>query len=558
MACRYLGSREDQTTHHPYPTPENVCYAGRARGAQPEPIDAAHQQRHCLGDRFIVCPIYRAATPDAPDAPAGGELNAPPAQAPAPLTAEALYEQGMAHYRRREWIEARECFRRLKALEPNRKAIDDLLDDLNLFIQLQTMRTPAPASAEDSIEAAAPERPATIRRPEAAPAAAKPARRRISPALWIVLAVVIVLSAAGALIATGHIALPASPTREIDSLYNRGQSLLTAGNYEGAIAAFQELLQIDPNNRLAQVGLERAKRLRTLSQLYAEAQQLIAAEDWDRASEKLKSILELDPSYQNVSELSAKVERQRRLIALFEQGKTNYNLSNWAAASADFEQLRTLDPTFRSDAVQEYLFNSYMNDGLALIDGAGEAIDPLKQASQRFSSALGINPRDKSAIEERRLASLYLDGRVAYTKGNWDDAIVKMRDLYSTRPTYAAGWAARTLYSAYVQQGNQFLAAGNCFAALDAYTQALNVDVADKSLAQARLAQAQSCAATPTPTVTLTPTATSTSTPLPPTPTPRATPTPRPQPTTQEPLPTRPPRDTQPPPPPTKEPTPPR
>ena len=48
-----------------------------------------------------------------------------------------------------------------------------------------------------------------------------------------------------------------------------------------------------------------------------------------------------------------------------------------------------------------------------------------------------------------------------------------MRDVYNARADYAAGWAARTLYSAYVQRGNQYMVAKNCQAALDDYRRAL-------------------------------------------------------------------------------------
>jgi tetratricopeptide (TPR) repeat protein len=387
--------------------------------------------------------------------------------------------------------------------------------------------------------------------------------------VWVALAGLLVIAAAvAAVLISGLLPLRPSSAQEVTNLYNRGQARLAVGDYEGAISTFQELLQIAPANREAQAGLERAKRLRTLSQLYTEAQRFIADENWDAASEKLKAILELDPSYQDAFEVSTRVERQRRLIALFEQGKTNFELKGWAAAAVDFEQLRTLDPTFRTASVQEYLFNAYVNDALSLIEGAGESLEPLKDANQRFSSALSINPRDKRATEERRLLTLYLDGRVAFGKANWEETITRLRDVYNARSNYAAGWAARSLYSAYVQRGNQYMVVKNCQAALDDYRQALALEgVPDKTLAAAGQTQAQGCVATPTPTYTPTTTATPTPSPTltftptstrpPATDTPiRPTSTPVPPTNTPAPPPTR--EPTREPPPPTKEPTPPR
>jgi outer membrane protein assembly factor BamD (BamD/ComL family) len=556
MTCPYLGSRTDQTQHHPYPTEENSCYARRVKDTdQPTEIGAGHQQRYCLSDAFSRCPIFAAVASSA-ERQSDDDL----------LSAEALYEKGMAHYRRREWIEARECFRRLNELEPNRKAINDLLDDLNLFIQLQSMRTTAGEGGDgeegdaSTADLRIGERSREIDEESSAGETPAPVARKRSG--WLVaLSIVLLLgiAATAVLLTVDLSALQSSQETDqyLKNLYNRGQALLAVEDYDGAIAAFQELLSMAPDDREAQVGLERAKRLRTLDQLYREAKQLIADEDWNVAAERLKSIIELDPSYKDAHDLSSTVERQRRLIALYEQGKTNYELGNWAASTADFEQLRSLDASFRSDVVQEYLFQSYLNDGLALIEGAGEAVDPIKTAIQRFASSLGIHPRDKRAIEERRLANLYLDGRLAYGKKDWSETITKVRDVYSARSEYAGGWAARTLYSAYVQQGDEYLAAGNCQMALDMYRLGQTIGVTDRSLAEQRVTEAQQCISPPTATMTATPT----SSPTPPaTDTPRvtATPvpnTPTPRPTSTQSPPTQPPPTERPADPPTERPT---
>lgn len=539
MVCPYLGTRDDRARHFGYPTDENMCYAGREEpDTAPLSIGASHQQRYCLGEDFAGCAFFQQA----------GRKVASDEVDPS-LNSHELYERGMAHYRRREWHEARRYFRRLKEIDPTRKGIDDLLEDLNLFIQLQTVRAPSQdagafdeALAEAVLEASEPLDTAGSAERQPSPAG----RRRRLPGWAIGLLIgVLIIAVVVAAVFAGDLPIfqRQSSEAEVAALYNRGQARLSVGDYEGAIQTFQELLAIDPENWEAQAALERAKKLKTLEELYVEANALIAEEKWDEAAGKLRAILEIDPNYRDAFALSAEVERQRRLIALYEQGKTNYELGNWAAAASDFEQMRTLDPTFRQDVVQEYLFQSYLNDGLALIEGAGEAIDPIREAIQRFASALGIHPRDKRAMEERRLANLYLDGRIAYTKGDWDQAISKMRDVYSARADYADGWAARTLYSAYIQKGNAYLTEGDCESALDMYRLALTVEVDDKTVAEEKAAEAMQCISPPTPT----PTHTSTFTPTPPpTPTRRATPTSEPT-ATFTPVP---PSPTQPPPPP--------
>ena len=55
------------------------------------------------------------------------------------LNPEALYKEGMAYYRRRRWSEAKDCFERVRALQPNRRGIEALLRELEIFLQLESV-----------------------------------------------------------------------------------------------------------------------------------------------------------------------------------------------------------------------------------------------------------------------------------------------------------------------------------------------------------------------------------------------------------------------------------
>jgi len=58
-----------------------------------------------------------------------------------PEDADALYAQGMTHYRRREWEEAKDYFARLRLVAPDRRGVDALLNEVDIFIQLQAMES---------------------------------------------------------------------------------------------------------------------------------------------------------------------------------------------------------------------------------------------------------------------------------------------------------------------------------------------------------------------------------------------------------------------------------
>jgi len=74
-----------------------------------------------------------------------------PNAAPDPAApADSLYRQGMAHYRAHQWLQAKECFERLRALEPDRRDIDSLINELDHFIRLEEVR-PAVSAAGNTV-----------------------------------------------------------------------------------------------------------------------------------------------------------------------------------------------------------------------------------------------------------------------------------------------------------------------------------------------------------------------------------------------------------------------
>jgi len=318
------------------------------------------------------------------------------------------------------------------------------------------------------------------------------------------------------------------------TLYNRGQARLAVEDYDGAIKAFEELLAQTPDDKRAQVALERAQRLRTVSQLYSEAQQAVNTQDWDTASQKLDTILTIEPDYRDVRSLSASVEKQRRLITLYSEGVSFYNQGDWAQARQRFEEIGKLDSTYRADNVSQYLFVAYLNEGLALVNGPRDSLETARQAVDRFGDALRLNPRNEQAVEERRRAAQYLEAYTAYDRGRWEESIILASRLYNLDAHYAGGKLAALLYRSYVELGKAYEESQDYTKALEAYRAALALPVSDHTKAQSleHTLVLRLYTPTPTATVTGTPTKTPTITPTPRPVTPTPIPTITPQPTT--------------------------
>ena len=68
----------------------------------------------------------------------------------------------MAYYRRRQWQQAREGFQQLKRIDPGRRGIDALLDELDIFIRLESLEPTELPQEQVTAEAEAAAKPCLL------------------------------------------------------------------------------------------------------------------------------------------------------------------------------------------------------------------------------------------------------------------------------------------------------------------------------------------------------------------------------------------------------------
>lgn len=445
----------------------------------------------------ILRPKGFAGSASAPAGFASSPAGGPPAVLPPPDAAEALYYEGMAAYQHRHWREALERFSRLKELQPSRPGLDALIEEVRWFLQLEAAAPVGRELAEGS-----PRRGMT---------------RADLPKLagWhrVLLVVLAVVAVAATLLVAFQTRLPWSwlpwrtaASQEIEQLYNEGQGRLAVGDYEGSEAAFQKILEVAPGNTEAQLGISSAQRQQMLAQGYAAAGAAIAEEDWERASIELANILAVDPDYADAEARAGFVAQRQRLEALYEDGSRLYDLGQWQEALSQFEKARQLDPGYRAEAVNEFLFVSYLNAADALLTTRGEDVTSVEQAVGYYEKALGIHPRNRIATEAYRLSRLYLDGLAALAQDDRPRARAQFNALLAEAPGYANGAALRQLYNLTVAEGQDALAAGDIPSAVETFDRALGLGAADTSAAQQGKQIALAATRTPSPTPTAEPT----------------------------------------------------
>ena len=472
--------------------------------------------------------------PDSENPPVEVSSSPPEArleQAIAGDDADGLYARGMAHYRRREWQQAKDCFLQLKSVAPDRRGVDALLNEVDLFLQLAAMQP------EGQQEEASPEETETERGEELSESTAvTPTARRRSPAATMLILVAVLMIALAALYATGMLDTLIGNQRQarVQTLVNQGRAALNVGNYERAVQAFGEALALAPTNEEIQTWYAKAQRGQQLTSWYAQAEEDISAQRWDDALSKLDKIMAIEPTYRDTSSKIEFVKSQQTLDARFAEAKGFLEQGKWDEVIKILEPLREQAPTFSPEEVQQTLFYAYFRQGVEWLSGVGASpnasMDLLGQAIQSFDSALALFPVDKTALEERQLADLYRQSLLFVNQKNWPQAVLVLQQIQNVRPDYMGGQATAMLCASYLQLGDAYYASGSLAEALEQYRNVLAIEGCDHVDAALKEREVYGILYPPTPTPTNTRTPTRT-----PRPTAALTPTPVASPTQQSP-----------------------
>jgi tetratricopeptide (TPR) repeat protein len=306
--------------------------------------------------------------------------------------------------------------------------------------------------------------------------------------------------AALVLVASGRLPWTGADSREVQDLYARAETRLAVGDYEGAQVVYRKLLELQPGDSEAQLGLDRAQRQQVLAQGYAAAEAAIGDENWELAAVELANLLATDPDYADAQAKAEYVALRRRLASLYVEGTRLYDMAQWEEAADQFERIRELDGAYRGEAVSQFLFVCYLNAAEGLVTTPGQTLAAVEHGVELYSHALAIYPHNRVASDAHRLATRYLLALRGLAGRDYDQAEAQLLALVSEDPGFAGGEAARKLYELNFQAGRIAEAAGDLPAALALYRRARSIPGTDTSSAVER--ERAIAAFTPTPTVT--------------------------------------------------------
>jgi len=242
--------------------------------------------------------------------------------------------------------------------------------------------------------------------------------------------------------------------------YRAGLERLDTGEYELAIAEFEYVLELDPKHPFAQQGI-------------AEAQARTTALPTP-TSETYEIVMD---------------DIHRKAVA-------HYEAKRWEEAVAVLTQLRVLDPTYQAEAVEEMLFASLYNAGMALLDE-----DRFEEGIFYLDQAVALRPLDEKALTQRSLAIQYMTA-LGYWGVDWERCIERFEQLYAVAPSYKDVFTR--LYRAHTIYADAWYAQGEMCPAEVQYTLALQL-MNDPEVERKRIEATQTCLiATPTPIAPIT------------------------------------------------------
>jgi tetratricopeptide (TPR) repeat protein len=245
---------------------------------------------------------------------------------------------------------------------------------------------------------------------------------------------------------------------QLTQLHNQAQSALASGDYERAVLAYNNILQLQPDNPQALAGLEQASQLRVTASLYSEAIVEMEAHHWENALKLLRQIGAEQPGYRDVADRINFVNQQQQLTELFNQAESAFTRQNYGLAIEKYETLQSIDYGFQSDAVQKHLFLNYLQLGLAQEQDARSDAKKLQAALNTLDKALLLRPDDSQTRGETQLLKQFLVGIDDHKNKNWPQAIEQLEMVYQARADFAGGSVGPLLYEAYMLYGDELFA----------------------------------------------------------------------------------------------------
>lgn len=135
----------------------------------------------------------------------------------------------------------------------------------------------------------------------------------------------------------------AHEAHSVTALFAEAQRFYEMRYWAEAIAAFEDVLKIQPNNADAQTFIRRAREHQEKTAVYKRGQRAIAESRWQDAIHYLQQV----PDYEDSEALLAAARKQNTLETAYQQGVEAYQNRDWLTARASFYRADQIQPNYK-------------------------------------------------------------------------------------------------------------------------------------------------------------------------------------------------------------------
>jgi tetratricopeptide (TPR) repeat protein len=307
------------------------------------------------------------------------------------------------------------------------------------------------------------------------------------------------------------------------------QNFMQAGDGAQALTIFQEVAASHPEIDGLDAWIQQAEKLVALNKKYDEAMRLINLNDQTGALALLEEIETEDAFFKDVPLRVEQIKGQFMLADILTEAEAAFQAGNWEESASKYESVRAIDPQYKTEFIEDRLFNSYINLASSALDAQSDSYDNLQIAETNFRKALALRPQDKEALAKRELvrdrfkvslsktyveaaqaaisdeadsllklkvaeeyfrkalalqpndsqillqqelAMRFLKAQGEFENERWDEAISDLEFVNNADPNYALGTSRQTLYEAYMARGKANMAGGSYETALEDFQKA--------------------------------------------------------------------------------------
>jgi len=249
------------------------------------------------------------------------------------------------------------------------------------------------------------------------------------------------------------------------------------GDLEAALAAYQRVLTLDPDNAAAAEGIESLLGVvRPDGAAGGDDARGDGAAANEQAGDDAASRAVLPPSVPNgeTADSSGAVDGAAAqppdpLDAEWSEAQAAYNAGRWEDAVEQITAIRTKNPDYRADYVSAMLYNAYLN-----LAAQKDLRNDLEGALELYDKAITLQPSADAARTARAVVAGYVD--VLQMEGaDWERTVEALKEIYELDAGYRD--VRERLQRAHMQYGDALVRQEAWCDAAQQYSSAIAIQV---------------------------------------------------------------------------------